>query len=155
MEDSNRGSASSRFTTTNKDPALGAHTVVFLLVFLSSCLADWFAKRHPDGSEDETTKLTLSFVALDVLQNFFYCAGFLVVAVTYRLIAMRIWIIYHRLQEEHQGNDDLELDQLLDSLSDAVSSYESSFRVAEESAPGLPWQSHCCFCSSPCKWPRL
>lgn len=124
LENDNNDSTVLFHASTNNDPALRAHTVVFLVVLLTLWWSDCFAILR------DATGASVAFVSLDLLQNFFYGIGFLVAAVSYRLIAIRIWGIYDRLEEEYHGGD-LEMQQLLITLSDAVSSYESTYRVAE------------------------
>jgi len=113
-------------SSTEKDPALAAHTVVFFLAFLVSYASDYLLAevREMEGS------LT-AFAIVVMLQNFFHSVGFLVAAVSYRLLSIRIWTLYYSLEEEHQGGD-FELSQLLSTLSDAVASYENSYRVAQQ-----------------------
>lgn len=113
-------------SSTQNDPALAAHTVVFFVATLLSWASDYLV-----AEVREVVGSVTAFAVLGMLQNFFHSVGFLVAAVSYRLLSIHIWTLYHGLEEEHQGGD-FELSQLLSTLSDAVASYENTYRVAEQ-----------------------
>lgn len=84
---------------TQGDLGITLHTCVFVFAFVSSVLSDNLA-TFLQADDEVTVSEVILFATLDIVEDFFYCVGFLILAVTYRVVALQIWKLYHVLEDE-------------------------------------------------------
>jgi hypothetical protein len=84
---------------THGDTAITVHTVVFFLCLVSSILSDNLATFLQESDSVATMNHIVLFLLLNALENFLYCAGILIMVVSYRTTALQVWHLYHTMED--------------------------------------------------------
>ena len=80
-----------------RDPAILVHALIFLISFLSSVVSDLVATFSEVSGVSALE--VLRFTVMDVVENFFYVVGYLMLSVAYRLIAIALWEMRSSIEE--------------------------------------------------------
>ena len=106
------------------DVAINIHALVFLLASISSIISDLTITYH------QTHIWSWTMFVLDVVEDVFYCLGFLIMSVCYRLIASGLWDIQRLLEDASNDHNTQEESSIL--LSSLSHRYEAIFETTEK-----------------------
>ena len=84
------------FDVARGDPALRAHAIAISVAVLASCLSDDIMEAR-EGSLSPPQLVI--FVLSDLVEDVLFGCGFFLLAVSYRVIALRVWHLYHTIQD--------------------------------------------------------
>ena len=110
-----------------KDTAITVHACIFLVSFLSSVISDHVATFSQ--MSDMSIMEVLGFFIMDVIENFFYAVGYLLLSVAYRLIAIALWEVHKSIEEMCPFQPENEFPRLVHRCS---IQYEQIFNTTEK-----------------------